>query len=117
MQFVIVITVLFYSISGIMVATMEWNGVLAKSKIAEMIEAREFDIPAPSTYMTCDFDPLPYFLVGDEILPLKTWVMRSYPGKLIKNNEFSIIVYPGLVELLRMLLEYSVRAGECFTLQ
>ena len=37
-----------------------------------MIEARELDIPAPSTYMKCDFDPLPYFLVGDEIFPLKT---------------------------------------------
>ena len=48
------------------------SGVLAKPKIGVMIEARELDIPAPSTYMTCDFDLLPYFLVGDEIFPLKT---------------------------------------------
>ena len=54
-----------------------------------MIEARELDIPAPSRYMTCDFDPLPYVFVGDEIFPLKTWLMRPYPGKLTKNNEFS----------------------------
>ena len=48
------------------------GGVLPKSKIGEMTEARELDIPAPSTYMTCDFDPLHYFLVRDEIFPLKT---------------------------------------------
>ena len=40
--------------------------VLAKSKIGEMIEARELDIT-----MTCDFNPLPYCYVGDEIFPLK----------------------------------------------
>ena len=33
----------------------------------------ELDIPAPSTYMTCDFDSLTYFLVWDKIFPLKTW--------------------------------------------
>ena len=48
------------------------SGVLPKSKIGEMIEARELDISAPSTYMTCDFDLLHYFLVRDEIFPLKT---------------------------------------------
>ena len=60
--------------------------VLAKSKIGETIEGRELDIPAPSTYMTCDFDPLPYFLVGDEIFPMKTWLMRPHPGKLTKKQ-------------------------------
>ena len=36
----------------------------------------------PETYESCNFDPLPYFLVGDEIFPLKTWLMRPFPGKL-----------------------------------
>ena len=62
------------------------SGGLVKSKIGGMIEARELDIPAHSTYMTCDFDPLPYFLVGDEIFSLKTWFMRPYPGKLTKKQ-------------------------------
>ena len=30
----------------------------------------------------CNFEPLPYFLIGDEIFPLKTWLMRPIPGKL-----------------------------------
>ena len=29
-----------------------------------------------------NFDPLPYFLIGDEIFPIKTWLMRPIPGKL-----------------------------------
>ena len=49
-----------------------------------MIEAQELDIPAPSAYMTSDFDPLPYFLVGDQIF---TWLMRLYPGKLTKRQQ------------------------------
>ena len=44
------------------------------------------DILPPSTYKSCDFDPLPYFFVGDEIFPLKTWLMRPYPGKLDKEQ-------------------------------
>ena len=57
-------------------------GVLARSSMGEMIENHMLDIPAPSTFSTCSFNPLPYFLVGDEIFPLKTWLMRPYPGKL-----------------------------------
>ena len=51
----------------------------------EMIEARELDIPAPSTYDS-DFHPLPYFLAGDEIFPFKTWLMGPCPGKLTKKT-------------------------------
>ena len=52
----------------------------------EMIEENRFDIPSPLTYKSCDFDPLPYFFAGDEIFPLKTWLMRHYPGKLDKEQ-------------------------------
>ena len=42
----------------------------------------------------CNFDPLPYFLIGGEIFPLKTWLMWPIPGKLslaeqILNNRLS----------------------------
>ena len=59
------------------------SGVLAKS---EMVETQKIGIPEPVKHSTCDFDPLPYFLVGDEIFPLKTWLMRPYPGTLDKEQ-------------------------------
>ena len=42
----------------------------------------------------CNFNPLPYFLIGGEIFPLKTWLMWPIPGKLslaeqILNNRLS----------------------------
>ena len=55
------------------------SGVLANSKMKEMIEENRLDIPPPSIYKSCDFDPLPCFFVRDEIFPLKTWLMRPYP--------------------------------------
>lgn len=80
----------------------------------------ELDIPAPSTYMMCDFDLLPYFLVGDEIFSLKTRLRRSYAGELKKTTNFqlsfTLIIYTIVyLELLRMFLEYSARAAECLT--
>ena len=55
------------------------SDVLANSKMKEMIEENRLDIPPPSIYKSCDFDPLPCFFVRDEIFPLKTWLMRPYP--------------------------------------
>ena len=62
------------------------SGVLANSVMGKMIDSKKMGIPEASKYATCDFDPLPYFLVGDEIFPLKTWLMRPYPGKLDKEQ-------------------------------
>ena len=30
---------------------------------------------------------IPYFLVGDEIFPLKPWLLRPYPGRLLQLLE------------------------------
>ena len=32
-------------------------------------------------------NPLNYFLVGDEIFPLKAWLRRPYPGNLIDSQK------------------------------
>ena len=32
--------------------------------------------------LICSFDPLLYFLIGDETFSLKTWLIRPYPGTL-----------------------------------
>ena len=50
------------------------------------MENDNLGIPAPSKLKSCSFDPLLYFFVGDEIFPLKTWLMRPLPGKLDDNQ-------------------------------
>ena len=62
-----------------------------KSEMGELIETQKNGFPETAKHSTCDFDPLPYFLVGDEIFPLKTWLMRPYPGSL--DNEHRISNY------------------------
>lgn len=57
-------------------------GVLSKSQIGMQLENQSLQIPPPTSLAGCKFDPLPYFLVGDEAFPLKKNMMRPYPGKL-----------------------------------
>ena len=40
--------------------------------LVKKTEAGEMNIPPPTYLDGCSFDPLPYYLVGDEIFPLKT---------------------------------------------
>ena len=63
----------------------------ANSSISQKIEAGEMNIPPPRHLDGCLFDPLSYYLVGDEIFPLKTWLMRPYPGQL--SEEERILPY------------------------
>ena len=48
------------------------SGVLARSEIGKRFDAGKMNLPIPTSLEGCSFDPLPYFLVGDEIFPLKT---------------------------------------------
>ena len=54
--------------------------------MGELIETQKIGVLEPAKHSACGFDPLPYFLVGDEIFPLKTWLMRPYPGTLDKDQ-------------------------------
>ena len=39
-----------------------------------------FNYPSPKKIPGCRQKETPFFLVGDEIFPLKDWLMRPYPG-------------------------------------
>ena len=56
------------------------SGVLASSVMGEMFDNGEMNLPAPSKIYQSSEQDLPYFLLGDEIFPLKDWLMRSFPG-------------------------------------
>ena len=56
------------------------SGVLAQSKMNIAFEKNTLHLPecevVPGTNLN-----VPYFLVGDEIFPLKPWLLRPYPGR------------------------------------
>ena len=62
------------------------SGILASSEMQKGFESNEFDLPSPSAIPGCKLEKVPYFLVGDEIFPLKTWLMRPYPGKQTEDK-------------------------------
>jgi len=63
------------------------SGVLLNSKMGEQLERNEMHIPDAITLPGCPCDPLPFFLVGDEIFPLKTYLMRPYPGSNLTESQ------------------------------
>lgn len=61
-------------------------GILINSAMGNYFERSDETLPKPESVEGCEYDPLPYYLVGDEIFPLKTWMMRPFPGKLSEKQ-------------------------------
>ena len=57
------------------------------SELGKKFEQGALSIPQATSLDGCLYDPLPYFLVGDEIFPLKTYLMRHYPGSTLTKNK------------------------------
>ena len=58
------------------------SGLLANSIIGKNFAEKRMGLPEGRHVPGCSYNPLPYYLVGDEIFPLKTWLIKPYPGKL-----------------------------------
>ena len=66
--------------------------VLCRSEMGKRLSAVEMHLPESESLPGCPFDSLSFYLLGDEIFSLKTWLMRPYPGKVLQeNNPFTII--------------------------
>ena len=63
------------------------SGVLANSVMGQLLENNRCRVPSPEKLDGCSFEPLPYYLVGDEIFPLKPWLIRPYPGKNLTEEQ------------------------------
>ena len=61
-------------------------GKQTNSNIGQKIEAGDMNIPPLRHLDGCSFDPFLHYLVGEEIFPLKTWLMRPYPGQLSEEE-------------------------------
>ena len=57
------------------------GGVLSNSEFGQALEDGSLSIPHPCPLPGTTQPNLPYFIVGDDAFPLKTTILRPYPGK------------------------------------
>ena len=62
------------------------GGILAQSKISSDFEKNTLNLPESEVLPGTNLD-IPYLLVGDEIFPLKPWLLHPYLGRLLKLLE------------------------------
>ena len=55
--------------------------------MGEMFDDDQMYVPNARKIKESSKDSTPYFLLGDEIFPLKKWLMRPYPGKNATEEE------------------------------
>ena len=67
--------------------------VLKNSRMGRKFGANKMNIPSPAKISKSDDLELPYFLLGDEILPLSNWLMRPYSGKALTSETRKIFNY------------------------
>ena len=63
------------------------SGVLANSQMGQMFEDDLLHVPPDTKLQKDDLHDCPYFLLEDEIFPLKKWLMRPFPGKTADEKE------------------------------
>ena len=62
------------------------SGVLFNPEMGQNFEESSFDLPEAESLGGCLVGELPNYLVGDEIFPLKLWLMHPYPGQLSEEK-------------------------------
>ena len=69
------------------------SGVLLNTKMGKKLAQGSLNFPSGTTVNGCTLNPLPYFLIGDEMLPLKTYLMRSYARSSSIDEKKSVFNY------------------------
>ena len=62
------------------------DGVFSSSLFGRALKDNSLSIPEPDV-ITGQSSPIPYFLVGDSAFPLKTYMLKPYPGTYLPENK------------------------------
>lgn len=62
------------------------GGILSHSKLGKGFDQNKLDVPEKEA-LPGTTNEVPYVVIGDEAFPLKTYLLRLYPGKQLDNNE------------------------------
>ncbi|VEN53414.1 unnamed protein product [Callosobruchus maculatus] len=65
--------------------------IFRRSEMGRMLETGTIALPLPKRLPNSNIE-MPYFFVGDEAFPLKTYIMRPYPGRYL-NLQKSVFNY------------------------
>ena len=57
------------------------GGVLSNSEFGQALQDGSLSLPSPCPLSGTTEPRLPYVIVGDEAFPLRTYMLRPYPGK------------------------------------
>ncbi len=59
------------------------GGIFANSSLGQVLELGTLSIPKHSPLPNTTQPSLPYVIIGDEAFPLKTYMLRPYPGRFL----------------------------------
>ncbi|XP_067937154.1 uncharacterized protein [Watersipora subatra] len=68
------------------------GGTFGQSSLNAAMESGQLNIPSP-TNLPGTSQPLPFVMVGDEAFPLKPWLMRPFPGRVVDSHGKKIYNY------------------------
>ena len=93
------------------------SGVLLNSKLGKNFDENKLGIPEALNLANCNFNPLPYYLLWDDIFSLKSWLIRPFLNQTwTKCKKFTIIANPVDVVSLKIPLEYFLLGGTYYQL-
>ena len=63
------------------------SGVLSRSEMEKRLPAGDIHLPELESLPGYPLDVLPFYLLGNEIFPLETWLKRPYSGKMLQEDQ------------------------------
>ena len=91
-------------------------GVFANCLLGQGLVTNQLNLPPPVCLPGGSMlRPMPYVVVGDDVLPLKTYLMRQYPGKTlpIDKRVFNYRLSRAR-RISEKLLEFMLNGGDYF---